>query len=119
MLKPRPLPSYFELQAEAQPWNSEGKFSAHSSDSLNPMNVESMLPVIPMGGVTPPTTKDRDSKIGILTDPISSTEAPQPSESGVSPSVPVTPRCSTSQIHSIKEVTWNTVEILCVQDMQC
>ena len=61
MLKPRPLPSHFELQAEAQPWNSEGKFSSHSYDSLNPMTVESMLPVIPMGSVTPPATKDRDS----------------------------------------------------------
>ena len=34
------------------------------------MTVESMLPVTPMGGVTPPATKDRDSKVGISTDPI-------------------------------------------------
>ena len=77
MLKPRPLPSHFELQTEAQPWNSEGKFSVHSSDSFNLMNVESMLPVTPMGGVTPPATKDRDSKVGMSTDPIISTEAPR------------------------------------------
>ena len=48
MIKPRSLPSHFELQAEAQPWNFEGKLSSHSSDSLNWMKVESMLPVTPM-----------------------------------------------------------------------
>ena len=101
MIKPRSQPSYFELQAEAQPWNNEGKFHTHSSDSFNPMNVESKLPVMTMGGVTPPATTDRDSKVGILTDPIISTEASQPTESGILPSVPATPRHST---HSTKGV---------------
>ena len=103
MIKPRSQPSHFELQAEAQPWNSEGNFHMHSSDSFNPMNVESKLPVAPMGGVTPPATRDRDSKVGILTDPIISTEALQPitDTSGISPSVPATPRHST---HSTKGV---------------
>ena len=101
MIKPRSQPSHFKLQAEAQPWNTEGKFSTCSSDSLNPMNVESMLPVTPVGSVTPPATKDRDSEIRMSTDPIISTEAPQPAESGISLSVPVTPRHST---HSTKGV---------------
>ena len=101
MIKPRSQPSHFKLQAEAQPWNSEGKFCSHSSDSLNLMTVESMLPVTPMGSVTPPATKDRDSKVWMSTDPIISTEAPQPTVSGISLSVPVTPRCST---HSSKGV---------------
>ena len=35
MIKPRSLTSHFELQAEAQPWNFEGQFSSHSSDSIN------------------------------------------------------------------------------------
>ena len=30
MIKPRSLPSHFELQAEAQPWNFEGKANSHS-----------------------------------------------------------------------------------------
>ena len=99
MIKPRSLPSHFELQAEAQPWNFEGQFSSHSSDSFKWMNVESMLPVAPMEGVTPPATTDKASKVGKPTDPINSTEAPQPAESGISasgitPSVS-TPRCST------------------------
>ena len=64
MIKPRSQPSHFELQAEAQPWNLEGKFCARSSDSFNQMNVESMLPVTPMGSVTPPANKDRDSTVG-------------------------------------------------------
>ena len=61
MIKPRSLPSHFELQAEAQPWHFEGQLSSHSSDSLNQTNVESMLPVTPVESVTPPATKDRDS----------------------------------------------------------
>ena len=52
-----------------------------------------MLPVTPMASVTTPATSDMDRKVGKLTDPIISTEAPQPTVSG--PSVPSTPRCST------------------------
>ena len=40
------------------------------------MTVESMLPVTLMGSVTPPATKDRDSKVGMSTNPVISTEAP-------------------------------------------
>ena len=86
MIKPRSQPSHFELQAETQPWNFEEKFSSHSSDSFNPMKVESMLTVTPMESVTPPATKDRDSKVGKPTDPIISTEAPQPTVSSYTPS---------------------------------
>ena len=100
MIKPRSLPSHFELQAEAQPWNFEGKTNSYSLDSFNQMKVESMLPVTPMASVTTLVTKDRGSKVGKLTDPINSTEAPQPvkngfSLGGITPSVPSTPRCST------------------------
>ena len=94
MIEPRSQPSHFKLQADAQPWNFEGKFCAHSSDSFNQMNVDSMLPVTPMESVTPPATKDRDSKVGKSTDPITSTETPQPTVSGITPSVS-TPRHST------------------------
>ena len=59
-----------------------------------------MLPVTPMESVTPPATTDRASKVGKPTDPIISTEAPQPAESGISVSGITlsvsTPRCSTS-----------------------
>ena len=64
--------------------------------------MESMLPVTPMASVTTPATKDRGSKVRKSTDPIISTETPQPAESGfslggITPSVPSTPtpRCST------------------------
>ena len=98
MIKPRSLPSHFKLQADAQPWNFEGKFCSHSSDSFNQLNGNSMLPVTPMVSVTPPATTDRDSKVRTSTDPIISTGALQPTMSGVTPSVstPATPRCSTS-----------------------
>ena len=76
MIKPRSQPSHFKLQAEAQPWNFEGKFCSHTSDSFNQMNVESKLPIIPMGSVTPPATKDRDSTVSKPTNPIISTEHP-------------------------------------------
>ena len=76
MIKPRSQPSHFKLQAEAQPWNFEGKANSCSSDSFNQMKVESMLPVTPMANVTTPATKDRGSKVGKSTNPIISTEAP-------------------------------------------
>ena len=98
MIKPRSLPSHFELQAEAQPGNFEGKTNSCSFDSFNQLNGNSMLPVTPMASVTTPATKDRGSKVRKLTDPIFSTEPPQPAESGFSlsgPSVPSTPRHST------------------------
>ena len=49
-----------------------------------------------MTSVTTSATVDRGSKVGETTDPIISTEAPQPTLSGTTPSVPSTPlRCST------------------------
>ena len=94
MIKPRSLPSHFELQAEAQPWNFEGKTNSHSYDSFNQLNGNSMLPVTPMTSVTTPATTDRDSKVSKSTDPIISTEVPQPTVGGSSvPSTP--PRHST------------------------
>ena len=93
MIKPRSLPSHFELQAEAQPRNFEGKTNLHSYDPFNQLNGNSMLPAMPMASVATPATTDRDSKVGKSTNPIISTEAPQPTVSG--PSVPSTPRHST------------------------
>ena len=101
MIKLRSLPSHFKLQAEAQPWNFEGKTNSHSSDSFNLMKVESMLPVTPMASVTTPATKDRGSKVRKLTDPITSTEAPQPAESGFS-SGGITLSVSSTPRHSIR-----------------
>ena len=96
MIKPRSLPSHFELQAEAQPGNFEGKTHLCSFDSFNQLNGNSMLPVTPMTSVTTSATTDRASKVSETTDPIISTEAPQPTMSGATPSVPSTPlRCST------------------------
>ena len=100
VIKPRSLPSHFELQAEAQPWNFEGKTNSRSYDSFNQLNGNSMLPVTPMASVTTPATKDRGSKVRKVTDPIISTEACQPAErgfspGGITPSVPSTPRHST------------------------
>ena len=95
MIKPRSLPSHFKLQAEAQPGNFEGKTNSHSFDSFNQLNEHSMLPVTPMTSVTTPATIDRGSKVSETTDPIISTEAPQPAVRGATPSVPSTPRHST------------------------
>ena len=106
MIKPRSQPSHFELQAEAQPQNFEGKFCSHSSDSFSPMNVESMLPVTPMESVTPPATVDRDSTVGKSTNPIISTEASQPTANGITPSVPTTPRHSTCSTKGVPPVRY-------------
>ena len=98
MIKPRSSPSHFELQAEAQQRNFEGDTYSHSSDSFNQLNEHSMLPVAPMASVTKPATIDRGSKVSEITDPISSTETPQPTVRGaisnlpsISSSLPSTP----------------------------
>ena len=107
MIKPRSLPSHFELQAEAQPGNFEGKTNSHSSDSFNQLNGNSMLPVTPMVSVTTLATIDRGSKVSETTNPISSTEAPQPSEKGAtSSSVPSMPRCSTRSTKGVPLVCY-------------
>ena len=69
MIKPRSLPSHFELQAEAQPGNFKGKINSHSFDSFNQLNEHSMLPATPMTSVTTSATIDRGSKVGETTDP--------------------------------------------------
>ena len=109
MIKLRSQPSHFELQADAQPWNFEGKFCSHSSDSFNQMNGDSMLPVTPMESVTPPATKDRDSKVRKSTDPIISTEAPQPAASGITPTVS-TPRHSTCSTKGVAPVRYTPLK---------
>ena len=125
MIKPRSLPSHFKLQAEAQPWNFEGKTNLCSYDSFNQLNGNSMLPVTPMANVTTPATTDRDSTVGKSTNPIISTEAPQPTMSGITTSVPSTPpRHSTRSTKGVPErytpskkgLSWNTVDVSFVQD---
>ena len=110
MIKPRFQPSHFELRAEKQPWKTEGMFQQCSSDSFNPSNVESNLPVTPMASVTPSAAKDRDSKVTSLSDPISSTGAIQPSitssEGGISPAFPSTSRHSTHATKGVPPVRY-------------
>ena len=103
MIKPRSLPSHFELQAETQPGNFEGKTNSRSFDSFNQLNGNSMLPVTPMTSVTTPATIDRGSKVGETTDPISSTGAPQPAVGGATPSVPSTVRRSTRSTKGVPD----------------
>ena len=105
MTKPRSQPSHFELQAEAQPGNFEGKANSHSFDSFNQLNGNSMLPVTPMVSVTTPATVNRGSKVSEITDPISSTETPQPTVGGaISSSLPSTPRRSTRSTKGVPPV---------------
>ena len=78
MIKPRSSSSHFELQAEAQQRNFEGETNSCSFESFNQLNGQSILPVAPMVSVTKPATIDRGSKVGEITNPISSTETPQP-----------------------------------------
>ena len=107
MIKPRSSPSHFELQAEAQQRNFEGETNSCSFDSFNQLNGQSMLPVIPMVSVTKPATIDRGSKVSEITNPISSTETPQPTErESVSSSLPQTPRCSMRSTKGVPPVCY-------------
>ena len=91
MIKPRSLPSHFELQAEAQQRNFEGDTNSHSCDSFSQLNEQSMLPVTPMASVTNPATVDRGSKVSETPDPINFTGAPQPTVERGAISSPQTP----------------------------
>ena len=107
MIKPRSQPSHFELQAEAQPGNFEGKTYSCSSDSFDQLNGQLMLPVTPMASVTKPATVDRGSKVGEITNHISSTETPQPTvRESVSSSLLSTPRHSTRSTKGVPPVRY-------------
>ena len=107
MIKPRSLPSHFELQVEAQQRNFEGETNSCSYSSFNQLNENSMLPVTPMTSVTTPATIDRDSKVGEITNPINSTGAPQPtSDRGTVPSPVTTPRHSTKSTKGVPPVRY-------------
>ena len=98
MIKPRSLPSHFELQAEAQQRNFEGETNSCSYSSFNQLNGQSMLPVMPMTSVTTPATIDRDSKVGEITDHISSTGVTRPTnDRGATAPSPVTPSRHSTQ----------------------
>ena len=106
MIKPRSLPSHFELQAEAQQRNFEEETNSHSCESFSQLNGQSMLPVTPMASVTNPATVDRGSKVSETPDPINSTESSQPTaERGAisSPQTP-TPRRSTRSTKGVPPV---------------
>ena len=107
MIKPRSLPSHFELQAEAQQRNFEGETNSRSYESFNQLNGQSMLPVTPMVSVTNPATVDRGSKVSETPDPINSTGAPQPTgERGTVSSIPPTLRCSTRSTKGVPPVCY-------------
>ena len=111
MIKPRSLPSHFELQAEAQQRNFEGETSSRSHTSFNQLNGQSMLPVTPTTSVTTPATIDRDSQVS-APDPITGATSPT-SDRGATPQSSddytktfntIHPRCSSSLLHPIQKV---------------
>ena len=106
MIKPRSLPSHFELQAEAQQRNFEGETNSRSCASFNQLNEQSMLPVTPMASVTNPATVDRGSKVSETPNPINSTGALQPTvERGAISSLHTpTPRHSTRSTKGVPSV---------------
>ena len=104
MIKPRSLPSHFELQAEAQQRNFEGETSSHSHRSFNQLNGQSMLPVTPTTSVTTPATIDRDSQVSAIPDPITGATSPT-SDRGATPSPQMTtPRHSTRSTKGVPPV---------------
>ena len=105
MIKPRSLPSHFELQAEAQQRNFEGETSSHSHTSFNQLNGQSVLPVMPTTSVTTPATIDRDSQVS-APDPITGATSPT-SDRGATPSPQMTtPRCSTRSTKGVPPVRY-------------
>ena len=126
MIKPRSLPSHFELQAEAQPGNFEGKTYSHSFDSFNQLNGNSMLPVTPMT-----MWLHQQKLIGAaksVTQLILSVPQRHPSLLREEPphpvflqhlDIPPDPPKVFLQIGTLHPRSeWITVDVLCVQDLQ-
>ena len=106
MIKPRSLPSHFELQAEAQQRNFEGDANSCFCDSFQQLNGQSMLPVMPMTSVTTPATINRDSQVGEIPDPITGATSPT-SDRGATPGPQITtPRCSTRSTKGVPPVRY-------------
>ena len=107
MIKPRSLPSHFELQAEAQQRNFEGETNSRSYSSFNQLNGQSMLPVTPMTSVTTPATIDRDSQVGEITNHITGATRPT-SDRGAAPSpqMMTPPRRSTQSTKGVPPVCY-------------
>ena len=105
MIKPRSLPSHFELQAEAQQRNFQGETSSRSHTSFHQLNGQSMLPVTPMTSVTTPATIDRDSQVGAIPNPITGATSPT-SDRGSTPSPVTTPRRSTQSTKGVPPVRY-------------
>ena len=106
MIKPRSLPSHFELQAEAQQRNFEGETSSRSHTSFNQLNGQSMLPVMPTTSVTTPATINRDSQVGAIPDPITGATSPT-SDRGATPGPQMTtPRRSTRSTKGVPPVRY-------------
>ena len=105
MIKPRSLPSHFELQAEAQQRNFEGDANSHFCDSFRQLNGQSILPVMPMTSVTTPATIDRDSQVGEIPHPITGATRPT-SYRGSTPSPVTTPRHSTQSTKGVPPVRY-------------
>ena len=105
MIKPRSLPSHFELQAEAQQRNFEGDANSCFCDSFRQLNGQSMLPVMPMTSVTTPATINRDSQVSEIPDPITGATRPT-SDRGSTPSPVTTPRHSTRSTKGVPPVCY-------------
>ena len=106
MIKPRSLPSHFELQAEAQQRNFEGETSSRSHSSFNQLNGQSMLPVTPTS-VTTPATIDRESQVSAIPNPITGATGPT-SDRGATPSplMMTKPRHSTRSTKGVPPVCY-------------
>ena len=113
MIKPRSLPSHFELQAKAQQRNFEGETISCSHSSFNQLNGQSMLPVMPMTSVTTPATIDRGQPIWWNTQSYHKGHQshrwqgshPQSSDDNTKTFNSIHQRCSSSSLHPIQKVT--------------
>ena len=107
MIKPRSLPSHFELQAEAQQRNFEGETSSHSHSSFNQLNGQSVLPVMPMTSVTTPATINGDSQVSAIPNPITGATSPTSARGSTpGPQMMATPRCSTQSTKGVPPVRY-------------
>ena len=96
MIKPRPQPSYFELEVEGKEWNAARTFPPHFQNPFTSKLPETELPALPMSNPVPQSLTSKVMPSGQVNIPVSSTSEVQPSFTRSGPAVlPGSPRHST------------------------
>ena len=114
MIKPRSLPSHFELETQSKEWNNSEFIPSSVSRNFQSMLPALEQPALQTGNLVTPELSEQGTSPMRKDIPTSSPGVTQPSIPAVRRSSPFYQRCSTKEILSIQDlnhfVLWNSVE---------